>query len=80
MAAGDTFPNDRPSTLLDEEGARYTIDLGLICTGTDGRAATVGDGVFLETKAPGAATAGSAVVVAGHRPMAVSKYCSGLAA
>ncbi len=69
------------STLLDSEGARYTIDAGLRCTGRDGRVATVGDGVFLETKAPGAATPLDRMLWSwGHRPVSVSKYCSGLAA
>jgi hypothetical protein len=69
------------STLLDTDGARYTIDAGLICTGMDGAEASVGDGVFLETKAPGAATPLDRMLWSrGHRPVSVSKYCSGLAA
>jgi hypothetical protein len=69
------------STLLDSEGARYTIDAGLVCTGRDGTSATVGESVFLETKAPGAATPLDRLVWSwGHRPVAVSKYCGGLAA
>ncbi|MEP6563357.1 MAG: VTC domain-containing protein, partial [Nakamurella sp.] len=69
------------STLLDNDGARYTIDAGLHCAGTSGTAASVGDGVFLETKAPGAATPLDRLLWSwGHRPVSVSKYCSGLAA
>ena len=69
------------STLLDSDGARYTIDTGLVCTGLDGTAASVGEGVFLETKAPGAATPLDRLLWSwGHRPVSVSKYCSGLAA
>lgn len=69
------------STLLDTAGARYTIDSGLRCTGRTGRTATVADGVFLETKALGAATPLDRLLWSwGHRPVSVSKYCSGLAA
>ncbi len=71
----------RRSTLLDSDGARYTIDAGLVCSGMDGAVASVGDGVFLETKAPGAATPLDRLLWSlGQRPVAVSKYCSGLAA
>ncbi len=71
----------RRSTLLGTDGARYTIDAGLVCSGIDGAVASVGDGVFLETKAPGAATPLDRLLWSwGHRPVSVSKYCSGLAA
>ncbi|MET0863600.1 MAG: polyphosphate polymerase domain-containing protein [Nakamurella sp.] len=69
------------STLLDADGSRYTIDVGLDCVGPHGRRASAGEMYILETKSPGVATPLDRLLWArGQRPVAVSKYCTGLAA
>jgi hypothetical protein len=69
------------STLLDIDGSRYTIDVGLLCVGQHGEHASVGSNVILETKSTGAATFFDRLLWSrGHRPISISKYCTGLAA
>lgn len=69
------------STLLGDDGARFTLDTGLRCTAPTGSTVDLGRKVLVETKSPGAVTALDRLLWArGIRPVAVSKYCTGLAA
>lgn len=69
------------STLLDSDGSRYTVDAGLDCVGQQGQRASAGASFILETKSPGVATPVDRLLWSrGHRPVSISKYCTGLAA
>ena len=69
------------STLLGDDGSRFTLDTGLRCTAPTGRSVELGRKVLVETKSPGAVTALDRVLwQRGIRPVRVSKYCTGLAA
>ncbi len=71
----------RRSTLLDDDGARFTLDTGLRCTSPNGASVDIGRKVLVETKSPGAVTALDRFLwQRGIRPVRVSKYCTGLAA
>ena len=68
------------TTLADRTGARVTQDTGLRCRSESG-VAGVGDLVLVETKSPGSATSFDRLLwSAGHRPVSVSKYGTGMAA
>jgi len=69
------------STLLDADGPRYTIGVGLECIGQQMRRASAGENYILETKSASAATPLDRLLWSrGHRPVSISKYCTGLAA
>lgn len=70
------------STLVDPEArTRVTVDVGLVCAAPDGSSAALDDHVIVETKSPGGPTpADRWLWSAGHRPVKISKYCTGLAA
>ncbi|RIJ76734.1 polyphosphate polymerase domain-containing protein [Nakamurella silvestris] len=71
----------RRATLLEDGGARATLDTGLVCISPDGQLARMSGQVLVETKSTGAATAVDRHLWAvGQRPVRVSKYCTGLAA
>ena len=72
----------RRTTLLLPDGARATVDTALTWADAVGPAQLVGEGlVIVETKTAGPASAvDTACWRLGHRPTAVSKYASGLAA
>lgn len=72
----------RRTTLVDPaEGVRITCDTDLVCRGPRGRAARLPGTALVEVKGPGRPTvADRALWAAGHRPVRVSKYCTGLAA
>ena len=74
----------RRSTLVDESGARMTIDVGLDCRsmrpGVELQAG-IGDRVIVETKSTGTATELDRLLWSvGERPVSVSKYGTGMAA
>jgi hypothetical protein len=70
------------TTLLDSaDGARITLDAGLVCFARAGRAVGLGDQVVLETKSERAATAADRWLWSnGVRPTKISKFATGLAA
>lgn len=69
------------STLLGDDGARFTLDTGLRCSNPAGGSADLGRKILVETKSPGAVTALDRYLWArGARPVSVSKYGTGLAA
>lgn len=70
------------TTLLDSsDGARITLDAGLVCFAPGGRAVGLGDQVVLETKSEGSATAIDRWLWShGTRPTKISKFGTGLAA
>lgn len=70
------------TTLVDPgAGTRVTVDVGLVCAAPDGRRAALDDHVVIETKSPGGPTAADRWLWSvGHRPVKISKYCTGLAA
>ncbi len=71
----------RRSTLLGDDGARFTVDTGLHCVVPSGASVDLGRKVLVETKSPGAVTAMDRFLWAyGLRPVTVSKYATGLAA
>ena len=71
----------RRSTLLPAPGVRVTLDQGLTCSLPDGRTVAWPDVVIVETKTDGAASPiDRSLWHAGHRPTAISKYATGLAA
>ena len=71
----------RRATLLDAGGSRITIDTGLRCTDRSGTVCEIDDLVVLETKSAGSPTGfDRALWASGIRPVAISKYCTGLAA
>ncbi|MET0966868.1 MAG: hypothetical protein ABWZ02_10745 [Nakamurella sp.] len=52
-----------------------------ICVGQQGERASAGANYILQTKSPGAATPVDRMLWSqGHRPVSISKYCTGLAA
>ena len=60
---------------------RVTLDQGLTCSLPDGRTVAWPDVVIVETKTDGAASPiDRSLWHAGHRPTAISKYATGLAA
>jgi hypothetical protein len=69
------------STLVDlDRGARMTCDAGLRLSNEAGRAAVMGESILVETKSPGATgTADRILWRLGNRPVAISKYCVGMA-
>lgn len=69
------------STLLGDDGARFTVDSGLRCTAPAGATVGLGRKVLVETKSAGPVTALDRFLWRhGVRPVTVSKYCTGLAA
>ncbi|WP_111766867.1 polyphosphate polymerase domain-containing protein [Nakamurella deserti] len=71
----------RRSTLLGDDGARFTVDTGLRCVTPSGASVDLGRKVLVETKSPGAVTGMDRFLWAcGLRPVTVSKYATGLAA
>lgn len=69
------------STLLGDDGARFTLDTRLRCSTPAGASVDLGGKVLVETKSPGPATALDRLLWGlGVRPVAVSKYGTGLAA
>lgn len=73
----------RRTTLVDRAtGARITLDAGVRAWTPDGRTAPVCAGVVVETKAPTAAATPTDrwLWARARRPVALSKYCVGLAA
>lgn len=71
----------RSTLLLPAAGARVTLDLGLECRDEHGGRLRLADRVLVETKSPGPPTPVDRWLWrAGHRPVAVSKYGTGLAA
>ncbi len=69
------------STLLGDDGARFTLDAGLRCFTPAGSEVDLGRKVLVETKSPGAVTGLDRFLWSrGIRPVSVSKYCTGLAA
>jgi len=71
----------RRSTLVDPDGpSRLTIDRAVTCTDRDDSTASV-VGVVIETKTAGPPSRFDRWLWAqGHRPIRLSKYCTGLAA
>lgn len=70
------------ATVVTADGtARYTFDDGLHCVdATDGRTASM-DGIIVECKSPLGPSAGDYWLWReGFRPLALSKYCTGMAA
>ena len=71
----------RRMTFVDRAaGTRFTADTGLACQAAGRAPVTLGVGMVVETKSPGPATAADRWLwAAGHRPVALSKYCLALA-
>jgi hypothetical protein len=71
----------RRVTLVDpEHAARITIDADLVCRNERGGEVRLPDHVIVETKSAGAATPADHVLWrCGVRPVAISKYCVGMA-
>jgi hypothetical protein len=71
----------RRVTLVDPtHGARLTIDADLVCRDERGGEVRLPDHVIVETKSAGAATPADRVLWrCGIRPVAISKYCVGMA-
>jgi hypothetical protein len=69
------------STIADlDHGARYTVDLGLVAAGVDGRTVRLEDAVVVECKSAGRTTPLDRTLWAlGIRPAPMSKYCTTLA-
>lgn len=72
----------RRVTIVDpDHGARLTIDADLVCTDERGAGTSLVGHVIIETKSAGAATPADRLLWrCGVRPVAISKYCVGLAA
>jgi hypothetical protein len=71
----------RTSLLLPQGGGRVTLDVDVVCHQPGGGSVSLPDLVFVETKTTGAPCAVDRVLwKSGSRPVAVSKYCTGLAA
>ncbi|WP_129339289.1 polyphosphate polymerase domain-containing protein [Cellulomonas endophytica] len=76
----------RSTLLLPDDDSRVTVDTGLVCAGGDGGRGDgpvlhLPDGVVVETKTLGRPSAADRLLWAlGHRPVAVSKFATGLAA
>ncbi|MDX1659116.1 MAG: polyphosphate polymerase domain-containing protein [Nitriliruptorales bacterium] len=71
----------RSTVLLPSDCGRLTIDRGLYATDADGRSVDTGELVVVETKSPGQPTAADRLLWChGHRPVAISKYATCLAA
>lgn len=73
---------DRSTLLLPDAGSRVTIDTGLTWRLDSSEVGRRVDGlVIVETKSAGRASAADRILWhAGHRPTAISKYATGLAA
>jgi hypothetical protein len=70
---------DRTTLVLGDAGARVTLDEGLVCTDWAHRRISL-DAVIVETKTPGGTSAVDRWLWSrGHRPEAMSKYCTALA-
>lgn len=69
-------------TLVDlAAGARVTCDVDLVLSDPTGESARLDDRVLVETKSPGSAGPADRILWRlGLRPVAISKYCVGLAA
>ncbi len=75
-----TSTYQRATLVLPEQGVRFTIDAGYECIGQDGRLVGL-DQLILETKTEGVPSiVDRALWAAGHRPVKISKYATGLAA
>ncbi|HET7720452.1 MAG TPA: polyphosphate polymerase domain-containing protein [Acidimicrobiales bacterium] len=62
-------------------GSRLTCDMGLVCASPAGAAVSLPDELLVETKSAGAPTAADRFLWrAGVRPVAISKFCVGMAA
>jgi hypothetical protein len=72
----------RRATLMVADGnARATLDIDLMWCRPDGRATRLTDLALVETKTRGKpCSVDRALWRAGHRPITISKYCTGLAA
>ena len=71
----------RSTLVLPGDDARITVDVDLAWDSTDGRHLGVGDVALVETKTGGQPCAVDRSLWAlGHRPVTISKYCTGLAA
>ncbi|MCL3861016.1 polyphosphate polymerase domain-containing protein [Actinotalea sp. K2] len=72
---------DRSTLHLPSTGSRVTVDTGLRCTAPDGRVVDLRDLAVVETKTTGSASSADRLLWrSGHRPVAFSKYATGLAA
>jgi hypothetical protein len=71
----------RTSLLLPDGRGRVTIDIDVACDQPDGNSVSLPDVAFVETKTAGPpCDVDRALWRSGSRPVAVSKYCAGLAA
>jgi hypothetical protein len=70
------------TTLVElDGGARLTCDAGLVCSTPAGASVALDDELLVETKSAGGPTAADRFLWrAGFRPVAVSKFCVGMAA
>lgn len=75
-----TVSYQRSTLLLDEDGSRLTVDQ-YAAWDRAGMAANLGDLVLLESKTAGRPSSVDRVLWRwGHRPIVISKYCTGIAA
>ena len=71
----------RSTLVLPGEEARITVDVDLTWENSDGRRLELGPSAVIETKTHGRPCAvDRALWALGHRPIVISKYCTGLAA
>jgi hypothetical protein len=76
-----TTSYDRVTFVDRDAGARMTCDVGLACRAPDGADVGLDDWVLIETKSARGTTAADRLLWSrGIRPVAISKYCVGLAA
>ncbi len=70
------------TTLVElTSGGRLTCDAGLVCSTPAGASVALGEELLVETKSAGRPTAADRLLWrAGFRPIAVSKFCVGMAA
>ena len=70
----------RATLMLPEHGVRFTIDADYECAGSDHQSAGISD-LIVETKTSGGPSlVDRALWAAGHRPVKISKFATGLAA
>ena len=71
----------RATLVVLTDGTRLTCDAALVCTSVDGASVALRDRLLVETKSWGAPTTADRFLwSAGHRPVAISKFCLGMAA
>lgn len=76
-----TTSYQRATLVLPDSTARVTIDIDVTCQQPDGCSTSIRDLALIETKTSGAPCAvDRALWRTGHRPVTISKYCTGLAA